>query len=269
MQRSLKRKLIAGVAALSVVAFAGGAYAATQSSTPNTRQAFLNDVAKRLGVTPQQLTAALNGATIDQLQAAVKAGRLTQAQADALKQRLQRGGAAAPIPFGFGFGRQFARPGGPGGFGGPGGRGGFGGPGGPGLFRGHLGPVGDLKAAATYLGLSAEELFQQLAGGKSLAQIATAKGKTAKGLEQAMTSAMQTRLDRLVANKVITAAQAKDILSRFSARLSRVVNQKGMPFPMHPGLRFRNGIPPKPGTPPNVPIPPAYAPAPGALAPTA
>lgn len=260
MQRSLKRKLVVGVAALSVVAFAGGAYAATQSSTPNTRQAFLNDVAKRLGVTPQQLTAALNGATIDQLQAAVKAGRLTQAQANALKQRLQRGGAAAPIPFGFGFGRQFAPPGGPGGFGGPGG---------PGLFRGHLGPMGDLQAAASYLGLSAEELFQQLAGGKSLAQIATAKGKTAKGLEQAMTSAMQTRLDRLVANKVITAAQAKDILSRFSARLSQVVNQKGMPIPMHPGLRFRNGLPPKPGTPPNVPIPPAYAPAPGALAPTA
>ena len=90
MQRSLKRKLVFGLAALAVVAFAGGAYAATQSSAPNTRQAFLNDVAKRLGVTPQQLTAALNGATQDQLQAAVKSGRLTQAQANALAQGLKQ-----------------------------------------------------------------------------------------------------------------------------------------------------------------------------------
>ena len=48
MHRSLKRKLVIGLAALAVAALAGGAYAATQSSTPNTRQAFLNDVAKRL-----------------------------------------------------------------------------------------------------------------------------------------------------------------------------------------------------------------------------
>ena len=81
MHRSLKRNLVIGLAALAVAAFAGGAYAATQNSGPTTRQAFLNDVAKRLGVTPQQLSAALNGATVDQLQAAVKAGRLTQTPA--------------------------------------------------------------------------------------------------------------------------------------------------------------------------------------------
>ncbi|MGO9490300.1 MAG: hypothetical protein ACLQBB_14905, partial [Solirubrobacteraceae bacterium] len=71
MDRSLRGKLVMGLAALAVAAFAGGAYAATQTSGPNTRQAFLNDVAKRLNVTPRQLTAALNGATIDQLQAEV------------------------------------------------------------------------------------------------------------------------------------------------------------------------------------------------------
>ena len=74
MERSLRGKLVIGLAALAVAAFAGGAYAATQTSGPNTREAFLNDVAKRLHVTPQQLTAALNGASIDQLQAEVKAG---------------------------------------------------------------------------------------------------------------------------------------------------------------------------------------------------
>ena len=122
MHRSLKRKLVIGLAALAVAAFAGGAYAATQSSAPNTRQAFLNDVAKRLHVTPAQLTAALNGATLDQLQAAVKAGRLTQAQANALEQRLKQKGSATGLPFAPGLGPRppvRPRPGGPGGPGAP------------------------------------------------------------------------------------------------------------------------------------------------------
>lgn len=265
MKRSLKRQLVIGSAALAVVVFAGGAYAATQSSTPNTRQAFLNDVAKRLGVTPQQLTAALNGATADRLQAAVQAGRLTQAQADALAQRLKQNGNAPALPFGFGWGlglgRHFARPGAPGY-----GAGGFGG-----RFIGPLGHAGDLDTAANYLGLTNPQLFQQLAGGKSLAQIATAQHKTVGGLEQAMTSAMKTRLDKLVAAKVISSAQETRILSRFSARLSEAVNRKGTPLESR-GWRFRNGVPRTPGAPgklPPMPTPPAYAPPPGVPAPTA
>lgn len=250
MQRSLKRKLAFGLVALSVAAFAGGAYAATQSSAPNTRQAFLNDVAKRLHVTPQQLSQALNGATLDQLQAAVKAGRLTQAQADKLAQRLKRSGAAPAIPFGFGFGfglgPRFIHPPGPGFRSGPGG------------FGGRFGAPLELPAAASYLGLTNAQLFQQLASGKSLAQIATSKGKTASGLEQAMTNAIKTRLDRLVANKMITAAQEKTILSRISARLATVINDKGLMTFKGPRFRFRPGPP----TGSNGPVPPAYGPAP-------
>ena len=257
MQRSLKRNLVIGLAALSVVAFAGGAYAATQSSAPNSRQAFLDDVAKRLHVTPQQLTTALKGAALDQVQAAVKAGKLTQAQANKLKQRLQQSGAAPGIPFGFGIGPRFALPGGPGGPWPPGG---------PGFFRGHVGGPLELQAASSYLGLTIPQLFQQLSSGKSLAQIATSKGKTVAGLEQAMTSAIKTRLDKLVANKLLTAAQEKTLLSRLSARLSQKVNEKGLPL-KRPGFRFRNGMPMPPKLPngkaiPNAPIPPAYAPVP-------
>ena len=264
MKRSLKRKLVFGLAALAVVAFAGGAYAATQSSTPNTRQAFLNDVAKRLGVTPQQLTAALDGATQDQLQAAVKSGRLTQAQADALAQGLKQNGAAPALPFGFGFGPHFARPAVPGG---PAGPRGFGGR----FIIPPFGGFGDMPAAASYLGLTETQLFQQLKSGKSLAQIATAKGKTASGLEQAMTKAMKTRLDRLVANRMLTSTQEQKILSRVSAIVSTIVNQKGAQF-LRPGLRFRKGSPPTSGAAPklpNMPVPPAYAPPPGLPAPTA
>ncbi|HTU86570.1 MAG TPA: hypothetical protein VMF57_13400 [Solirubrobacteraceae bacterium] len=246
MQRSLKGKLVIGLTALALAAFAGGAYAATQGSGLTTRGAFLNDVAKRLHVTPQQLTAALNGAEVDQLQAEVKDGKLTQSQANSLEQRLKQNGGASAAPFGF-FGPGFGFGGGPAPGGGPGPQPGFAprlrafpGPGGLGLARG-------LGSAASYLGLTNAQLIQQLTGGKSLAQIATAKGKSVSGLEAAITTATKTMLDKLVANKTITAAQEKQILSRLSARIANEVNQKGFKGPRFraPALRF-NGMPSPP-----------------------
>ena len=59
MHSQLKRRLVIGATTLAAAAFAGGAYAASQDSATNTRQAFLNDVASRLHVSPQQLTSAL------------------------------------------------------------------------------------------------------------------------------------------------------------------------------------------------------------------
>jgi len=253
LHRTLKRKVIAGGAVLAVAALAGGAYAATHNSGPTTRQAFLDDVAKRLHVTPQQLTQALNGAASDQLQAAVKAGRLTQAQANALAQRLTQSGQSGP-PSGFFGPRGLRGPWVPGA--GPGGR-------------------GQLPAAAKYLGLKPAQLFQQLAGGKSLADLATAKGKSVSGLEQAMTAAFTARLDKALAAKRITAAQHQKVLSRFAARLSQEVNQKGLPvpprrlFPRH--LQLPKGAPaiPAPSPPNGAPAPPKGAPTPpnGAPAP--
>jgi hypothetical protein len=84
MRFTTKRKLAIAATAAAAAAFAGGAYAATQTSGTS-RQAFLNDVAKRLNVSPTQLQSALQGAFDDQLQAAVTAGKLTQAQADTIK----------------------------------------------------------------------------------------------------------------------------------------------------------------------------------------
>jgi hypothetical protein len=62
MQLHPRRKLAIGAAVLAACSFAGGAYAATQESPAGSPQAFLGDVAKRLNVTTQQLTAALEGA---------------------------------------------------------------------------------------------------------------------------------------------------------------------------------------------------------------
>jgi hypothetical protein len=256
LHRRFKGKLVVGLAAIALIAFAGGAFAATESSGPSTRQAFLNDVAKRLHVTPQQLSAALNGATVDELQAAVKDGRLTQSQANALEQREKKTGATPGLGFGF-FG--------PGAGGGPGlglgpGPGPGGGPGFGPRLRGVAGPLGfagGIGSAASYLGLSNAQVFRELSSGKSLAQIATAKGKSVSGLEQAMTAASKAQLAKAVANKMLTAAQEKQLLSGLSSRIANQVNQKGLQFPKlrAPMLRF-NGAPSPPKgapSPPNGP----------------
>ena len=272
MLRTLKGKLVIGLAAVAVVAFAGGAYAATQTSGPNTRQAFMNDVAKRLHVTPQQLTAALNGAELDQLQAEVKAGRLTQSQANALGQRLKQNGAAPGLGLGFfGPGPGGAQGGGPGGGQGGGPGGGQGGGPGPGFgppMRGFGGPLGFTRgffgAAGGYLGLTDAQLLQQLHSGKSLADIATANGKSVSGLEQAMTATAKAELAKLLASKMITAAQEKQLLSGVPARIANEVNRKGFPAPRFgPGLRFHGTLPqpPKGSSSQLGPAAPLFAPA--------
>ncbi len=225
-----------------LAASAGGAYAATQSAS-NPQQALISDVAKRLGVSPSQLRAAIQGALLDRLDAAVKAGELTQAQANQIKQRIQQGGGA--LPFGlfwhhrFGFGLA-------------------GGPPAPGML--HRG----LSAAAGYLGISKRQLLSDLQSGKTLAQVAQAQGKSISGLEQAIVSAVRSRLDRLTGAGVLTKQQEQLMLSRLSAVIDQLVRTGHLQIRMGTGP----GGPPFPG--PMSGAPPVQVPAPsdlGALGP--
>jgi hypothetical protein len=257
---NLKRRLAIAVVAVAAAAFAGGAYAATKDSNASVRQAFLNDVAKRLHVTPQQLTSALEGAEVDQINAAVAAGKLTQAQGNALKQRVQTGhvllgalglfraGAGAPgppFPGGPGFFRGNLRPRmfpGPAGkpalpgakpavpVPGPGGKQAFPGP------RLAFPVVGPLAGAAGYLGLSESQLLRQLGRGKSLAQIAKAHGKSVSGLVAAMVANFKTRLDKAVSAKMLTSAQAQRVLKSYSNAIGDEINRAPHAFGfVHPG----------------------------------
>ena len=145
MKSRLTRR-VAIIAGTAVLALSGATYAVAHGiggGDPKEREAFLNDAADRLNVTPEELTKALKEAAIARVDQAVKDGRLTEAQANEIKERIQQGDG---LP---GFGR--------------------GGPGGPGH---HHGPPPGMDAAADYLGLSPEELREQLHDNKSLADIA-------------------------------------------------------------------------------------------------
>jgi hypothetical protein len=81
-----------------------------------------------------------------------------------------------------------------------------------------------LQTAATYLGMSVSDLMTDLEAGKTLAQEATAKGKTADGLVQALLAQLKTDLDQRVASGDITSAQETAILNRETSRLTDLVN---------------------------------------------
>jgi hypothetical protein len=89
--------------------------------------------------------------------------------------------------------------------------------------RGPAGRPGP-TAIASYLGLTPAQLRQQLAAGKSLAQIAVAQGKTVTGLENAIYADVQAHLDQAVARGRLTKAQEQTLLTRLKSRLDDLVN---------------------------------------------
>jgi hypothetical protein len=254
VNRRTKRGLVVGGAALAIVGGGGAALAAGGDLFGSSdRQAFLDDAAARLNVSSSDLQNALGSAFDDRVDAAVKAGQLTQAQGDALKARAKQSGGFPLL----------------GGHGGPGfGRGpGFGhGPGG--------GMRATMTAAATYLGLTPDQLQTQLQSGKSLAQIAKAQNKTVAGLKQAMLDATKTQLAAAVKAGKLTQAQADSILAGLSSRLDDMIQNArpqfdgrlhfdgrgsdGHRFQFRGGGRFGSGSG-GPGHPPGPPptLPPA------------
>jgi polyhydroxyalkanoate synthesis regulator phasin len=208
MDRSTKTKIVAGAVAAAAIAGGGAAVAATQLRSPSEEsQAVVNDAAAQLGVQPQALSNALKKALENRVDAAVADGRLTKEQGDALKQRIESG--QAPL---FGLG------------GGPGGH-----------DRG--GHLGDLDAAASYLGLTEDQLRTQLQSGKTLADVAKAQGKSVDGLIDALVAATKKDLDDAVADGRLTKAQADRILADMKQRITDRVNGKLPQFNGRPVFR--------------------------------
>ena len=198
MTKRMKQLLVAGALAAALAVGVGAAVADGGLGFGDDQQTFLNDAAKRLNVTPAELKAALQGAYGDRLDAAVAAGKITKEQAEAMKQRSAQG-----LPL-FGGGRHM----------------GFG--------FGHHGPA-SLAGAATYLGLTEAELRTELQSGKTLAQIAKDKGKTADGLKKALTDNVKKKLDAAVKAGQLTQAQADALQARMTEHLDDLISGTGGP----------------------------------------
>ena len=67
--------------------------------------------------------------------------------------------------------------------------------------NGHLGGPSFLATAATYIGITADQLRTEMGTTKSMADVAVAHGKTRDGLVQALTTADATRIAQIVDQK--------------------------------------------------------------------
>lgn len=210
----------AALAAVVFVGLSGGAaYATTHQGPAAFRQAVIADAAKRLGVTPSQLTGAIQQAQIDQVNKAVAAGKLTRAQGNAIIKGIKSGrgfGLGGPPMGAFGFHRH--------------------GDLGPMMMHHGRGPAdgGFLSGAATYLGVSSAALFNDLRSGKTLADVARSKGKSVAGLEQAMLNASKARLDGAVKKGFMTTQQEQEFLAHMKTGIDTFVT-KGFQFHHHRG----------------------------------
>src|SRR6266699_4195890 len=167
----------------------GQSNAATPTTTTNAYcEQYLQDLAKRLGVSVSTLQQDKLAATEDVLNQLVKDGKLTQSQADAIKQRLTSHRACS----GNGFHWQRA------------------------IINQFLAKYRSDMASdvAQGLHLSTNQLVTELKSGKSLNNIATTQHVTAAQLHTIVTNAVHGALNKAVSAGDLTQAQS-DSISQF------------------------------------------------------
>lgn len=101
----------------------------------------------------------------------------------------------------------------------------------------------ELDAVAQLLGMATDDLRTALRSGKSLAQVAQEKGKTAQNVIDLLVSDANARIDQLVANGRLTADQAAQMKQRAATAIPTMVNntRPAMPAPGAPGGPRRDG----------------------------
>jgi hypothetical protein len=175
---------------------------------------FLNHLAANLGISQSKLRSALQKSAEQTIDDAVASGKLTADQAAKIKQRIDSGTACKFAP-----GPSFGRPG--------------------------LAMMKEvLDAAAKTLNLTPQQLMQDVRNGHSLSSLA--HGMTEDQFRTAFLANLKTELDRLVAQKKLTADQESRILQRMQT--APIPFWSSAPhFGTHPGAGFEPAEPLPPG----------------------
>jgi hypothetical protein len=99
---------------------------------------------------------------------------------------------------------------------------------------------GGAEGAAEYLGITEEQLREQLRDGKSLADIAKAtNGKSVEGLKAAIKADTTKRLDEAVKDGHLTQEQRDKIAAELDKRIDDIVNLTPPDRPAGPKHRWR------------------------------
>ena len=181
--------LVAGI--LAVTALGSGISQAQEPGESGMRKAgaFTEALAKRLAIGVDELKAQRQAARDDVLTEAVSSGRLTQEQADKIREHPVRAGIAGA--------------------------------------KLKVAGVAIFEAAAETLGMETAELREQLAGGKSLADVAGENGVPVETLKADILVEVEAHLDEAVANGRITQERADEALARLSERIDEIIAHEG------------------------------------------
>ncbi len=167
----------------------GGQASATSTPTATNPycQQYLQDLANRLGVPVSTLQQDKLAAAEDVLAQLVKDGKLTQNQANQIKQRLESHQACTGNGRGL-WGRGIVMP----------------------ALKQYLPDVANQVAQGLHM--TVDQLKAQLQAGKSLSDIATAKGVSSSQLHTLVTNAIQSTLNKAVSDGNLTKQQATDFM---------------------------------------------------------
>ncbi|MGH3110644.1 MAG: hypothetical protein ACRDQT_06980 [Gaiellaceae bacterium] len=215
MENRMNPKLVAGAVAaflLAVALGAGGALAAVGALSDDDDEVAVAETAEPDDERAEQ-SDALERTLEFLVDEAVDAGRLTEEEGAELKERLERG-VTSLLPR-------------------------FDGERVPDLFGGlrelpFVRPAIDLDVAASYLGLSSSELHEELAEGRTLAEIARAEGKSVDGLVRALVDAADERIDEAVDDGRLSEERAaelrEDLEDRIEDRVDEELGRLGLPL---------------------------------------
>lgn len=189
----MKRLLIVGaaLAALGLAAVALGGAVTSAQGDDGVVGTFLAKVAEKLGVSEDELNTAVQQAQIEMIDEAVAEGRLTEDQAAQMTERIQEGDLLFPL-----MGEE------------PGGHGGAAIP----------------QAAAQVLGMTEDEVMQELRDGSSLAELAAAQGMSTEDFQAALLTEVQSQLDAQVADGKLTQEQADQEYQRIQDNIDSIVS---------------------------------------------
>jgi hypothetical protein len=209
--------LMAGVIFSTMTQSTANAAPAGQTTTPSTsttpassqdndqyRAAFIKALAAQLGVDEAKLNSSYSAAVSEVVAQAVKDGKLTQAEADKIIAEAKNGFQGVPF-----FGQRGQHQGGPGG-------------------RGEMNGQAMDAAAATALGITADELKTELQAGKSIADVAKAKNVDVQKVKDAMLAAIKADLDAKVKAGTLTQAQADQHYQNATSQIDNIINHAGM-----------------------------------------
>lgn len=200
-------KILVGALAVAVLTATAATAALAQTPGPKPTEKpraeraneLLDALASRLGKSREELRAAIVAAQKDLVAKALAEGRLTQEQANRLTQRIEQRGAE-----GMGLGALRA----------------------PKIAARVAPKIAATRELAQFLKLEPRELAQELRTGKSLAEVAQAKGKSRDDLKAFLTDRAKTRLDKLVADGRLTREQADARLKALTERLDQAIDRK-------------------------------------------